>query len=169
MVSTWHSLFFEGRKLTSDRRRDRPFVTSEIADLKQQLTESIASATKDDLANALSHATRRLADEEWPAFAIAAASYGIPAERVHAKSQLTAAINRMLDTAGPYLLHVELSEQSQVYPLIPPGASPLDLIWRETEPGSGEVISVKDRYDFVAGRPALGRLVTGCRTSTCSG
>jgi len=58
----------------------------------------------------------------------------------------------MLATDGPYLIHVELAEQSQVYPLIPPGTAPQDLIWRETEPGSGEVVRVADVYDFEAGR-----------------
>ena len=48
--------------------------------------------------------------------------------------------------------HVELSEQSKVYPLIPPGASPMDLIWREVGPQSDEVIRVSDRYDFGAGQ-----------------
>jgi hypothetical protein len=58
----------------------------------------------------------------------------------------------MLAVPGPYLLHVELAEQSQVFPLMPPGATPQDLIWRETEPGSGEVIRVRDRYNYAAGR-----------------
>jgi len=100
----------------------------------------------------VSHATRRLADDEWPAFAILAASYGIPSERIHEKRQLADSINRMLDTPGPYLLHVELSDQSQVFPLIPPGGSPMDLIWKETEPGSGELIRVKDVYNFESGQ-----------------
>jgi acetolactate synthase-1/2/3 large subunit len=153
MVTTWHSLFFDGRKLTSDRRRDRPRELVDVLKLKRELAEALTDVTtKDDLANALASATRRIADDEWPAFAILAASYGIAAERIHEKCQLAESVKRMLDTPGPYLLHVELSDQSQVFPLIPPGGSPMDLIWREVEPGSGALIRVKDVYDFEAGR-----------------
>ena len=53
---------------------------------------------------------------------------------------------------GPYLLHIELDDQAQVYPLLPPGTTPQDLVWRETAPGSGEVIRVRDRFDFETGR-----------------
>jgi hypothetical protein len=58
----------------------------------------------------------------------------------------------MLATEGPFLLHVELSQQGQMYPLIPPGKEPRDLIWRETEPGSGQVIRVADCYDYETGQ-----------------
>ena len=153
MVTTWHSLFFEGRKLTSDRRRDRPQSAVNLDDLKTRLLDTLREATtKDDLANALAQATQYLADDEWPAFSIAAASFGITAERIHTKNQVAAAVNRMLETPGPYFLHVELAAHSKVYPLIPPGMSPLELIWREAGPDSGEVIRVSEVYDFAAGR-----------------
>jgi thiamine pyrophosphate-dependent acetolactate synthase large subunit-like protein len=153
MVTNWHSLFFEGRKLTSDRRRDRPREPLDLAGLKQRLGAALALVeSSDQLAGLLGEATREVANDEWPAFALVAAAYGIPSERIHLKSQLRPAVVRMLAAPGPYLLHLELADQWQVYPLVPPGAPPQELIWRETSPGSGEVIRVKDRYDFEAGR-----------------
>ncbi|HLZ08138.1 MAG TPA: thiamine pyrophosphate-dependent enzyme, partial [Chloroflexota bacterium] len=99
MVTTWHSLFFEGRKLTSDRRRSRHREPVRVLDLKSQLSEALTiAASRDELADVLSEATRRLADEEWPAFAVLAASYGISSERIHEKAQLAPSIRRMLDT-----------------------------------------------------------------------
>ncbi len=153
MVTNWHSLFFDGRKLTSDRRRDRVPAPIDVDALKRRLAEALEYVhTEDELATVLGEATRRLADSEWPAFAITAASYGIPSERIHSKNQLRGAVERMLAAEGPFLLHVELSQQGQMYPLIPPGLTPQDLIWRETEPGSGKVIRVSDRYDYQTGR-----------------
>ena len=153
MVTNWHSLFFAGRKLTSDRRRDRAVEPIDVERMKQAMCDALGAATtEDDLTAVISRAAERLAGSEWPLFAVVAAAYGIPAERIHTKAQLPAALQRMLATDGPYLIHVELAEQSQVYPLIPPGTTPQDLIWRETEPGSGDVVRVADRYDFEAGR-----------------
>jgi len=153
MVTNWHSLFFAGRKLTSDRRRDRTRMPIDLQRMKALIGEALDQVRdEDDLASLLCGATLRLAGDEWPAFAVVAAAYGIPAERVHTKGQLRPAVERMLAAEGPYLLHIELDDQAQVYPLIPPGTTPLDLIWRETEPGSGEVIRVADRFDFETGR-----------------
>lgn len=153
MVTNWHSLFFEGRKLTSDRRRDRERVPVDVERLKQQVHDALDGAeTTGDLARIFGEATRRLAGDEWPAFALTAASFGIASERVHTKDQLRGAVERMLAADGPYLLHVELAEQSQVYPLVPPGAAPRDLLWRETFPGSGRAIKVSELYDYENGR-----------------
>lgn len=153
MVTNWHSLFFEGRKLTSDRRRGRAVDPVDVHQLKNALYDALeGAATEDDLTAVLCRAAERLAGSEWPVFALTGASYGIPAERVHTRDQLPAAVGRMLASPGPYLLHLELSAQSQVYPLIPPGAPPQDLIWRESEPGSGGIVRVRDRFDYETGR-----------------
>lgn len=152
MVTNWHSLFFEGRKMTSNRRRGRAPAPLDLERMKQLLHQSLEEVqSKDDLASVLSQATLRLAGDEWPAFAVAAAAFGIPSERIHLKEQLRPAVERMLAAPGPYLLHVELAEQSQVFPLIPPGQTPQDLIWRETSPGSGQVIRARDRFDYENG------------------
>ena len=50
MVTNWHSLFFGGRKLTSDRRRGRPQEATDVAWLKEALLRRIGAAeTADDL------------------------------------------------------------------------------------------------------------------------
>ncbi|HEX2324977.1 MAG TPA: thiamine pyrophosphate-dependent enzyme [Chloroflexota bacterium] len=152
MVTNWHSLFFGGRKLTSDRRRGRPQQATDVAGLKETLLRRIGAAeTADDLAAAVCAATAELAEGEWPLFAATGAAYGIPSERVHTKAQYRAALSRALDTSGPYLIHVVLPTQAQVYPLIEPGSTPQDIIWRETAPGSGVRVYAREHFDFEAG------------------
>ncbi|XP_076889729.1 acetolactate synthase 1, chloroplastic-like [Bidens hawaiensis] len=53
---------------------------------------------------------------------------GIPAARVSRKADLRAAIKRMLDTPGPYLLDVIVPHQEHVLPMIPAGGSFVDVI-----------------------------------------
>lgn len=158
MVSNWHSLYFSGRKLTSDRRRGRPSAPPDVAGIKSALLQRLERAeSADDLAAAVCAATAGLAEGEWPLFAATAAAYGIPAERVHTKAQCRAALARALATPGPYLIHVVLAGQAQVYPLMEPGTSPQDIVWRETAPGSGVPVYARERFDYDRGhlRPAL--------------
>jgi acetolactate synthase-1/2/3 large subunit len=153
MVTNWHSLFFDGRRLTSDRRRGRPTEATDVQWLKSTLLRQIAAAeTADDLANVVCAATAELAEGEWPLFAATGAAYGIPAERVHTKAQCQEAIRRALATPGPYLIHVVLPTQAQVYPLVEPGTTPRDIVWRETAPGSGVRVYARDHFDYETGR-----------------
>jgi acetolactate synthase-1/2/3 large subunit len=153
MVTNWHSLFFDGRRLTSDRRRGRPTEATDVQWLKSTLLRQIAAAeTADDLTNAVCAATAELAEGEWPLFAATGAAYGIPAERVHTKAQCQDAIRRALATPGPYLIHVVLPTQAQVYPLVEPGTTPKDIVWRETAPGSGVRVYARDHFDYETGR-----------------
>src|SRR5206468_7486646 len=100
--------------------------------------------------DSIAGATAALAAHEGHQFALTAASYGIPAERVHTKAQLAAAVQRALATPGPYLIHVVLPRHNQVYPLMQPGTSPQDIVWRETEPGSGVAVHARERFDYDA-------------------
>jgi acetolactate synthase-1/2/3 large subunit len=151
MVTNWHGLYFDGRWLTSDRRRGRFATQADVAALKRALRARLDDAqTADDLARAVCETAGELAQSEWPLFAATAAAYGIPAERVHTKAQLRAAVRRMLAADGPYLVQVMLPAQNQVFPLIQPGTTPQDLIWRETYPGSGERVYARDRFDYDA-------------------
>ncbi|KAF6137965.1 hypothetical protein GIB67_041838 [Kingdonia uniflora] len=52
----------------------------------------------------------------------------IPAARVTKKSELRAAIQKMLDTPGPYLLDVIVPHQEHVLPMIPSGGAFKDVI-----------------------------------------
>ncbi|XP_065873017.1 acetolactate synthase 1, chloroplastic [Euphorbia lathyris] len=53
---------------------------------------------------------------------------GIPAARVTRKQDLRAAIQKMLDTPGPYLLDVIVPHQEHVLPMIPSGGGFKDII-----------------------------------------
>jgi thiamine pyrophosphate-dependent acetolactate synthase large subunit-like protein len=153
MVGNWHGLYFGGRRLTSDRRRGRGVRDTDLPALKRQLREGLdLAASADDLARLLADATARLAADEWPLFAGAAAAFGIPAERVHAKAQYVAALRRALDAPGPYLLQVMLPAAHGVYPLMEPGTTPQDIVWRESEPGSGVHVPASERFDYDAHR-----------------
>ena len=57
-----------------------------------------------------------------PDFVTLASAFDIPAETIVAKSQLQDALTRLLDSEGSYLLHVSISEEENVWPLVPPGA-----------------------------------------------
>ncbi|GJX11423.1 acetolactate synthase [Tanacetum coccineum] len=52
----------------------------------------------------------------------------IPAARVTKKADLRAAIQKMLDTLGPYLLYVIVPHQEHVLPMIPTGGGFMDVI-----------------------------------------
>jgi acetolactate synthase-1/2/3 large subunit len=149
MVGNWHGLYFGGRRLTSDRRRGRGGSNMDLAELKSRLGAAVAAAeSADDLAGALALATSELAGTEWPLFAATAAGYGIPAERVHTKADYAAALRRALATPGPYLLQVILPAVHGVFPLMEPGTTPQDIVWRETAPGSSVRVPASEHFDY---------------------
>lgn len=153
MVTNWHGLFYEGRALTSDRRRGRAAPGVDAAAVARSLRARLGRARDaDEVVAAACAAIGVLAAGEWPLFAAHAAAYGIAAERAHTKDQYRTAIRRALATPGPYLLHVALARQDQVYPLMEPGTTPQDIIWRETAPGSGVPVRVRERFDYAARR-----------------
>ena len=58
-----------------------------------------------------------------PDFLILASAFGIPGQHIIRKDQVEAALDTMLSSEGPYLLHVSIDELENVWPLVPPGAS----------------------------------------------
>ncbi|MCZ7836483.1 MULTISPECIES: acetolactate synthase 2 catalytic subunit [Atlantibacter] len=58
-----------------------------------------------------------------PDFLMLARAFGIPGQHITRKDQVEAALNEMLTSEGPYLLHVSIDELENVWPLVPPGAS----------------------------------------------
>lgn len=58
-----------------------------------------------------------------PDFVTLASAFDIPGENISTKSQLQDALSRLLNSKGPYLLHVSISEEENVWPLVPPGAA----------------------------------------------
>lgn len=57
-----------------------------------------------------------------PDFVTLASAFDIPGESIVVKEQITDALTRLLESDGPYLLHVSISEEENVWPLVPPGA-----------------------------------------------
>ena len=58
-----------------------------------------------------------------PDFLMLANAFGIPGQRITRKDQVEGAIDALLNSDGPYLLHVSIDEYENVWPLVPPGAS----------------------------------------------
>lgn len=58
-----------------------------------------------------------------PDFLMLASAFGIPGQRITRKDQVESALDTLLNSDGPYLLHVSIDEYENVWPLVPPGAS----------------------------------------------
>jgi acetolactate synthase-1/2/3 large subunit len=62
-----------------------------------------------------------------PDFVAIAAGYKIPGKRITAREDLTGSVSEMLACDGPYLLEIAIEKESNVYPMIEPGASVSDI------------------------------------------
>lgn len=58
-----------------------------------------------------------------PDFVALAAAFGIPGETITCKEQIAGALERLLESESAYLLHVAISEEENVWPLVPPGVA----------------------------------------------
>jgi len=58
-----------------------------------------------------------------PDFVTLASAFDIPGETIVVKSQINDALERFINSDGAYLLHVSISEEENVWPLVPPGAA----------------------------------------------
>lgn len=58
-----------------------------------------------------------------PNFQLISQGYGIPCQKVSAREDLSAAIDKMLATDGPYLLEVVVEQEENVFPMVPSGDS----------------------------------------------
>ena len=63
-----------------------------------------------------------------PDYELIAKAYGIPSLMVTERKKLSAAINKMLNTDGPFLLHCAVMEEDNVLPMTPPGANVDEMI-----------------------------------------
>lgn len=66
--------------------------------------------------------------DENPDFVKLADAYGWQGEEVADPSEVPAAISRMLEAEGPYLLDVRISREQNVYPMVAPGAALDDVM-----------------------------------------
>lgn len=60
--------------------------------------------------------------EDNPDFLMLARAFDIPSESIEKGGEVNAALDRLLNAEGPYLLHVCIHENENVWPLVPPGA-----------------------------------------------
>lgn len=63
-----------------------------------------------------------------PDYELIAKAYGIPAETVVDREHIDSAIEKMLQTDGPYLLQCAVLEEDNVLPMTPPGANVNEMI-----------------------------------------
>jgi acetolactate synthase I/II/III large subunit len=63
-----------------------------------------------------------------PDFVQLAASYGIPALRIHELAELQPAMERAGSTDGPFLLDCKVDRGENVYPMVPPGTSNAEFV-----------------------------------------
>ena len=67
-------------------------------------------------------------EDRYPDFVAIAEGYGWKARHVMKKSELTEALQEMIDSPGPFLLDVAVPYQEHVLPMIPSNATVRDLI-----------------------------------------
>lgn len=63
-----------------------------------------------------------------PDFVMLAKAFDIEGERIEKASEVSDAIDRLLNAKGAYLLHVCIPEEDNVWPLVPPGACNADML-----------------------------------------
>jgi len=67
-----------------------------------------------------------------PDFLTLASAFDIPGQRITRKDQVDAALDTLLNSDGPYILHVSIDEYENVWPLVPPGASNSQMLEKES-------------------------------------
>ncbi len=67
-----------------------------------------------------------------PDFLTLASAFDIPGQRITRKDQVEAALDTLLNSDGPYILHVSIDEDENVWPLVPPGASNSQMLEKES-------------------------------------
>ncbi len=63
-----------------------------------------------------------------PDFVVLASAFGIPGKTITKKEEVEPALKEMLESDTAYLLHVQISEEENVWPLVPPGAANQDML-----------------------------------------
>jgi acetolactate synthase I/II/III large subunit len=66
----------------------------------------------------------------YPDYVTIAKGFNVPSERVMYRKDLRAALQRMLDAPGPYLLDVIVPYTEHVTPFIPAGRTVAEMIWK---------------------------------------
>ena len=70
-----------------------------------------------------------------PDFVKVAEAFGIEAFRIERRDQVTAGLERLLNTPGPILAHVIIDPAENVWPLVPPGKNNAEMMHAATHEG----------------------------------
>jgi acetolactate synthase-1/2/3 large subunit len=70
----------------------------------------------------------------FPNVELLAGAYGFKGRIVHTPSDLTAALKEAMDTPGPYLMDVHVSQFENVYPMVPAGAAINEMVLAPPKP-----------------------------------
>ena len=62
-----------------------------------------------------------------PDFIQVARGFGIAAEKVEVRENLSEAVDRMMEHDGPYLLEVVVEKEENVFPMVPTGSCVSDI------------------------------------------
>ena len=81
-----------------------------------------------DHAEAVGRGNGPFANERYPDFVAIAKGYGCGAATVSKKGDLTAALEEMINSTGPYVLDVQVPYQEHVLPMIPSGRTVDEMI-----------------------------------------
>ena len=65
-----------------------------------------------------------------PDFVTLASAFNIPGKTITCKEEVIPALQEMMASDTAYLLHVAISEEENVWPLVPPGAANQDMLER---------------------------------------
>lgn len=63
-----------------------------------------------------------------PDFIKIADGFGVPGEKISVSGDLDAALERMLAAEGPYLLHIMVEKEENIFPMVPSGSTPAKMI-----------------------------------------
>lgn len=63
-----------------------------------------------------------------PDFIKIADGFGVPGEKISVSGELDAALERMLAAEGPYLLHIMVEKEENIFPMVPAGSTPAKMI-----------------------------------------
>jgi acetolactate synthase-1/2/3 large subunit len=62
-----------------------------------------------------------------PDFVKLSEAYSVPARKVSERSELMDGLRQMIETPGPFLLEVVVEKETNVFPMVPSGASVADI------------------------------------------
>jgi acetolactate synthase-1/2/3 large subunit len=66
-----------------------------------------------------------------PDFVMVCKAYGIPSSRAKTTEEFDIEVAKALAVKGPYVLHCILDGNENVYPIIPPGKQPHEMVFPE--------------------------------------